>query len=145
MLRELMFAFAVVAVCVVIHTTGLVVFTEWLLRNRPKIEQRPGLVSQALLLILMFFFIIILHVVETGIWAVFYLRRELFADLETSLYFSLVSYTTIGYGDVVLPQNWRLLGGIEGLSGVLLCGISAAFFFAYVNGLLQIRMQSKAA
>src|SRR5262245_24960046 len=145
MLRELMFAFEVVAVCVVIHTTGLVVFTEWLLRNRPKIEQRPGLVSQALLLILMFFFIIILHVVETGIWAVFYLRRELFADLETSLYFSLVSYTTIGYGDVVLPQNWRLLGGIEGLSGVLLCGISAAFFFAYVNGLLQIRLQSKAA
>ncbi len=145
MLRELMFAFAVVAVCVVIHTTGLVVLTEWLIRNRPKIEQRPGLVSQALLLILMFFFIIILHVFETGIWAVFYVRRDLFADFETSLYFSLVSYTTIGYGDVVLPQNWRLLGGVEGISGVLLCGISAAFFFAYVNRLLQIRMQSKAS
>jgi len=145
MLRELMFAFAVVAVCVVIHTTGLVVFTEWLLRNRSKIEKRPGLVSQALLLILMFFFIIILHVLETGIWAAFYLHRELFSDFETSLYFSLVSYTTIGYGDVVLPQNWRLLGGVEGISGVLLCGISTAFFFAYVSGLFQIRVQSKAS
>jgi hypothetical protein len=81
--------------------------------------------------------------VETGIWAVFYLRRELFVDFETSLYFSLVSYTTIGYGDVVLPQNWRLLGGIEGLSGVLLCGLSTAFLFSYVNGLLQIRVQRK--
>jgi|SRR5215470_1497697 len=145
MLRELVLAFAVVAVCVVLHTTTMVIFTEWLLQRRPTIEKRPGLISQALLLIFIFLVIIILHLVETGIWALFFFRRELFVDFETSLYFSIVSYTTIGYGDVVLPQTWRLLGGIEGLSGVLLCGLSTAFLFAYVNGLLQIRVQRKSS
>jgi len=145
MLRELIFSFAVVAVCIVFHTAAMVVFTEKLFRYRTKIESRPGLVSQSLLLILIFGFIISLHLIENGFWALFYHRRALFVDFETSLYFSLGSYTTIGYGDVVLPQNWRLLGAVEGISGVLLCGLSTAFLFAYVNALLQIRAQGKEA
>ena len=145
MLRELIFAFGMVAVCLVVHTTSLVLFTEWLFGKRHAIEKRPGLLHQSLLLILIFLVIIVLHVFETGLWALFYLRRELFPNFETSLYFSLSSYTTIGYGDVVLPQNWRMVGGIEGLSGVLLCGLSAAFLFAYVTVLFQIRVQSKSS
>jgi voltage-gated potassium channel len=145
MLRELIFAFALVAACLVVHTTAMVMFTEWLFGKRAVIEKRPGLLSQATLLSLIFVVIIVLHLCETGIWALFYLQRGLFADLETSLYFSLVSYTTIGFGDVVLPQNWRLLGGIEGISGVLLCGLSTAFLFAYVNALLHIRVQTKSS
>ena len=50
--------------------------------------------------------IMLLHVAESSTWATFYYTSELFQDFETSLYFSLVSYTAIGYGDVVLPQNW---------------------------------------
>jgi hypothetical protein len=84
-----------------------------------------------------------LHLVEIGIWAVFYLTLVLFEDFETSFYFSLGSYTTIGYGDVVLPKQWRLLGGIEGISGVLLCGLSGAFLFVLINAILEIRQQQK--
>lgn len=91
----------------------------------------------ATLLTIIFGVIIVLHVFETNIWAVFYYWRRLFADYETSLYFSLGTYTTIGYGDVVLPTKWRLLGSIEGISGVLLCGLSTAFLFAVINVLFQ--------
>jgi len=79
-------------------------------------------------------------VIEAAIWAVFYYHSGLFPDFETSLYFSIGSYTTIGYGDVVLPRAWRMLGGIEGLSGVLLCGLSTAFVFAVVNAMFQKRL-----
>ena len=48
-----------------------------------------------------------------------------------------------GFGDVVLPQRWRLLSGIEGISGVLLCGLSGAFIFAVINALFQRRMQQR--
>jgi hypothetical protein len=143
MLKELAFAFLMVAVCVVIHTTGLVIFFDWLAKQRPMIEQRSSILSYALLLILVFVVIIFLHLADTGIWAAFYYWRNLFVDFETSFYFSLGSYTTIGYGDVVLPQRWRLLGGIEGVSGVLLCGLSTAFIFAVVNALFQIRIQKQ--
>ena len=91
-------------------------------------------------LIIVFAVIILLHVGEAAIWGIFYYRRNLFTDYETSLYFSLTSYTTIGYGDVVLPQKWRLLGAIEGISGVLLCGLSTAFIFAIVSAILQMRL-----
>ena len=143
MLRELAFAFVMVAVCVVIHTTGLVIFFEWLGKRRALIEQHSSMLSYALLLILVFAVIILLHLADTGIWAAFYYWRNLFVDFETSFYFSLGSYTTIGYGDVVLPKPWRLLGGIEGVSGVLLCGLSTAFIFAIVNVLFRIRIQKQ--
>jgi voltage-gated potassium channel len=141
MLTELAFAFGIVAICVVMHTAGLVTLAEQLFGRRKVFEQQASRTHFALLLITVFAIIILLHLAETAIWAAFYSWRNLFPDYETSLYFSLVSYTTIGYGDVVLPQNWRLLGGIEGISGVLLCGLSTAFIFAIVNELFQIRVR----
>jgi hypothetical protein len=58
-------------------------------------------------------------------------------DLRTSVYFSAVTYTTTGYGDLVLPNEWRLVGAIEALSGILMCGWSTGFFFAIVSRLSQ--------
>lgn len=84
-----------------------------------------------------------LHITEASIWAGFYYSQELFKDFESSMYFSLTSYTTIGYGDVLLPEKWRLLGAIEGVSGVLLCGVSTAFIFAVISAMLQIRLQQQ--
>jgi voltage-gated potassium channel Kch len=60
-------------------------------------------------------------------------------NIETALYFSAVTYTTTGYGDVVLPQGWRLQGGVEALTGILMCGWSTGFFFAVVNRLSEAR------
>ena len=82
-----------------------------------------------------------LHVVETSLWAIFYYAQNLFTDFETSLYFSMTSFTTIGYGDVLLPRKWRLLGVIEGFSGVLLCGVSTGFVFAVINAMFQFRLR----
>jgi len=144
-LTELAFAFGIMALCVVIHSATLVNFSAWLFTRRPSLEQGNAMVLYTLMLILAFFVLILLHLIETGIWGIFYYWRGLFPDFETSLYFSLGSYTTIGYGDVVLPQRWRMLGGIEGLSGVLLCGLSAAFVFALVNSAFQFRVQQRAA
>ena len=58
-------------------------------------------------------------------------------DLPTAFYFSAVTYTTTGYGDLVLPHDWRLVGGVEALTGILMCGWSTGFFFAIVNRLYE--------
>ena len=142
MLSELTLAFVVVAVCVVIHTAGLVGAAEWLIDRRERFELRSGMTLFSLYLILVFSVVTGLHLMETAVWAAVYQWWGLFPDYETSLYFSLGSYTTIGYGDVLLPQKWRLLGAVEGISGVLLCGLSTAFIFVIVNALLEIRTKS---
>ena len=54
-------------------------------------------------------------------------------DLQSAFYFSAVTYTTTGYGDLVLPTEFRLAGGVEALTGILMCGWSTGFFFAIVG------------
>jgi len=143
MYRVLLTAFIIVGVCVVMHTTVLVGLGEWLMGRREAFEMKKGTIRDTSYVIGIFSIITFLHLLEIGIWAIFYLNLALFEDYETSFYFSLGSYTTIGYGDVVLPKQWRLLGGIEGISGVLLCGLSTAFVFVMINAILEIRQQHK--
>lgn len=141
MLTEISFAALIVAVCLLLHVTGLLLMAEWLLQRREYFERKLARVRYAILMIFLFAGIMCLHIIETSTWAAFYYNRALFKDFESSLYFSLTSYTTIGYGDLLLPQRWRLLGAIEGISGVLLCGLSTAFIFAVMSAMLQFRMQ----
>ena len=139
--RELLIAFGIMGLCLVVHVTGMIFLGEELLRQLKKIESRFGSAYAAIMLLIVFSAIMVLHLGDAVIWACFYDWGGLFQDFETSLYFSMQSYSTVGYGDVLLPQKWRLLGTIEGVSGVLLCGLSAAFFFAIVNVMFRSRMQ----
>ena len=140
MLNELLTALSIVAICVAIHTVGMLIFAERALRRVSGTENHHGLTHNGAVLLLAFAVILFLHIFEASLWAGFYYARGLFENYETSLYFSLICYTTIGFGDVVLPHRWRLLGAIEGISGVLLCGLSTAFLFAIVNALFRMRV-----
>jgi len=143
MVKELLVAFAIAAVCLVLHVSCIVSLAELLVYERARRAHKMGTMGYISLLILVFTVITFLHMIETGIWAGLFYKRALFKDFETSLYFSITSYTTIGFGDVVLPPNWRMLGGVEGISGVLLCGLSTAFVFAIVNALFQMRVERR--
>jgi hypothetical protein len=141
MLAELSVAAMIVFVCLLLHVAGLLLMGEWLIRRREYMEQQGARTRYGILMVLLFTGIMLLHLTETSLWAVFYYTRALFKDFETALYFSLTSYTTIGYGDVLLPQRWRLLGAIEGVTGVLFCGISTAFIFAVMSAMFQSRLR----
>ena len=70
---------------------------------------------------------------EIVVWGAAYTVLGVFPDPETAAYFSAVTYTTVGYGDLVPPAEWRLLAGMEGLTGILMCGWSTGYFFAVVS------------
>jgi hypothetical protein len=141
MLRGLIASVILISLCLMIHTFGLVLLADWLIRHAPKLKQRFSIRRSSLLLIAVFAVITVQHLVETFVWAAFYDWWGHFSDFETSWYFSMGSYTTIGYGDVVLPAKWRMLGGLEGINGVLLCGMSTAFLFAVVHQMFASRVQ----
>ena len=124
------------ALCVTIHAAGLAWSLGWLRRHVPR---TPGFAPLLRLFIFIAVWIVLLHLAEISAWGVFYVWSGAIADLHTALYFSAVTYTTTGYGDVVLPEAWRLDGGVEALTGILMCGWSTGFFFAVVNQLYKQR------
>jgi hypothetical protein len=77
--------------------------------------------------------LVLLHLLEISLWALLDTWGHAIPDMHSALYFSSVTYTTVGYGDVVLPEGWRLAGGIEALTGILMCGWSTGFFFAILS------------
>ena len=60
------------------------------------------------------------------VWAFALYVLEIFVIFESSVYFALVAFTTLGFGDVLLPQEWRLLGGMAAANGLLMFGLLTA-------------------
>jgi len=75
--------------------------------------------------------------VAVWIWAGAFLVLEAFDTLETALYFSIVSFTTLGFGDIILPEETRLLSGMAAANGLIAFGLSTAFLVEYLRRLLQ--------
>jgi hypothetical protein len=124
------------AICVIIHAGGLT----WAIRKlRHSRVQGQRFWQSTSLFIVVAVWIVLLHLVEISVWAAAYFWNGAMPDLQSALYFSAVTYTTTGYGDLVLPKEWRLDGGVEALTGILMCGWSTGFFFAIVNRLYEPR------
>ena len=74
-----------------------------------------------------------LHTIEIWTYAILYAAVGALPTFDDALYFSTTTYSTLGYGDVVLPRAWRLVGAIEGANGIILLGWSTAFFVSVIN------------
>ena len=85
------------------------------------------------------------HLAQMALWAGAFLGCGEFSDFETAFYHSAVNYTSLGYGDIVMSERWRLLGPLEAMTGVLLFGISAATVFAVMSRLIGLRLHRGAA
>jgi len=75
-------------------------------------------------------------VLEAGLWALLYLFNPLIStlpDLETAFYFSMVTFTTLGFGDVVLTGQWRTLASIQAANGVIIFGWTTALIFYFIQ------------
>jgi len=106
------------------------------LMNSARLRVLNVLRSHVLLLFLVFTILLASHLTQALLWAVAYYAIGGFDDLATSLYFSLSTYTTVGFADVVLPQHLRLLGPLEAATGVLMFGWSTGYIFAFATRMM---------
>ncbi len=118
------------ALCVVVHAAGV---TTALRRFRRAIMPSLSFWSWIWLFVRVAGWVVLIHLLEIAAWALLYFLARSMPDLPSAFYFSAVTYTTTGYGDLVLPKEWRLVGGVEALTGILMCGWSTGFFFAVVS------------
>src|SRR5436190_21109515 len=141
MLSIILIACALVAITVAVHAAGFGLVLHYLVKSHATPPTRFWPIAWQL--IRLTWLLILIHLIEISIWGLCYLWRNCLPDAESAFYFAGVTYTTIGYGDLVLPKPWRMLGPIEGLTGILMCGLSAGLFFATVSRIYSSHLDAK--
>ena len=123
---------------VLIHSCGTVLLLRLVTRYARPLHQWSPMIGRGLLMLLAAVLLLLIHVSEISIWALAYLQSPFITQIDSftdAFYFSSVTYTTLGYGDIVLDDPWRLVCGLEALNGILLCGWSTALLFVHVEHL----------
>jgi hypothetical protein len=87
--------------------------------------------------------IVAAHLIPIVLWALALLAVGESWSFEKAVYYSAENYTALGYGDIVLSDQWRLLGPLEAINGLLLFGLSTAVMFAVMSRLITGRLRSQ--
>jgi len=133
MLSNIALSTFMVGLNVTIHFAGLLALLFVLRRTGHRFRAHESWLGQGAAILFVVLGLVAVHAVEIWSYAAIYRVIGALPDLESALYFSTASFTTIGYGDVVLDHKWRLFGAIEGANGLLLFGWSTAFLISVTS------------
>ena len=142
-LVKLLFAVGLVVVTVCIHAVGFSALLRALIRAHAL--DTSGFWRVTWLVIGLACWLMLIHLLEISVWGLFYFWQGCMPDAESAFYFSGVTYTTLGYGDLLLPTPWRMLAPLETLTGILMCGLSTGLFFAVVSRFMSNFIKGRTA
>ncbi len=136
-ISQLIIGGVLICLTVIIHA----VFLDFLINWMDKTKNRARLIFKrhwkVPLLVTIVLGVFIAHIIQIWIWAVFYLYIQVLPDMESALYFSTSSFTTVGYGDIYLGKDWRLISSFQAANGFILFGWSTAFIFEIMSKLYR--------
>jgi hypothetical protein len=124
MLLNFTIGFGLIALTALVHVFGLIWITRGMDRIVARFRWHGGSVLAMLMVVAGLFLLLLL---QASMWAVCYDILDAFPDFGTSLYFSIATFSTLGLGDVVPMQGWRILAALESLGGFLFIGWSTAY------------------
>lgn len=127
MSTQLLLGFALITTNAVFHVSCLVWLANLIHRMGSTRTSESGRMRLTLLLSTAVLGLIAIHTASAWAWAIVYLVVDEFAELSKALYFSVVTSTTLGYGDITLSEKWQLLASFEAMGGLVLFGASTAF------------------
>jgi len=132
MLLNIAIASVMMVLTTAIHAGGMILTVRLTLSrgaNRRKRLHKSNIYRVAGIVLLMF----MVSLAEVFLWAVIYILLKAIQGLESALYFSMVTFTTLGYGDMVLDERWRVLASFEAANGIIMFGWTTAIVMAVVH------------
>lgn len=139
MLKSLVVGVLLTSVTVGIHAAGTTWWIQRLKRYRDRITTQRRTLRSMRVLCSTAVLLLMLHILEVAVWAAAYLLLPNLHELNTleqATYFSIVSFSSLGFGDLVIEgPPWRMLSGIQAMTGLLIFGWSTALFFAVVENI----------
>lgn len=120
---------------VIMHLAGLAVLLTGIRRRSDGIDGPGHPMIQTGFIVGVVLALFVVHGLEIGVFAVAYLVLGEVDSVEAAIYFSTSTFTTLGYGDVIISDSWRIVAAVEGLVGFLLLGWSTAFLVSVIGRL----------
>ena len=140
MLINILVGLVVIGLTVVIQGYGTVFWVAKYDRERHLHKEHTFRKQGVRLLISSAIFLLLIHLFQASLWAILYMLLPGVTEFETfekSMYFSLVTFTTLGYGEITIGSANRVLSGLEAINGITLIGWSTAFMFAIFQELIK--------
>lgn len=137
MLTQLLIGTLILALTVGVSGIFTLVATQFLVRMGAWIVRPPHNLRSMIALVAASLWVQLAVSVSVLLWAITFRVLGIFEGMEPAIYFALVSFTTLGFGDVLLPEQWRLLSGFAASNGLLLFGFFTAFLVELVRRVRQ--------
>ncbi|MDU9003309.1 potassium channel family protein [Sedimentitalea todarodis] len=134
--QQVLWGSAVLGLCLIIHVSCLAVCARVLESISQRVRHRKLAMQIAIMLMLALGILIVALTIEVWIWSTIWILFGIFSDWNESVYFSLVTFTALGYGDLVVGPEARIFATFAAVTGLLSFGLSTAFLVAVTNRLL---------
>lgn len=125
MLVNIIVGVLIMMLCLLVQAVLLLPAAQYYRRHLSWIDSHSVFASTAVIGVVMVF-LVVGNLVQGAIWAAIFLMLGEFSDFQTAYYHSLVNFATLGYGDMVMSERWRLLGPLQAINGVIMIGFSTA-------------------
>lgn len=132
MLMKILITIAMIILTTAIHASGMMGslrLIQWYDRQKNSRWYHHPVFLVSGIVVVMF----CISLIESWLWALSYVLLDAIEQLEAAAYFSMVTYTTLGYGDVVLAEEWRLLASFEAANGIIMFGWTTAIVMAAIR------------
>ena len=131
----------VLTLCVQLAPNAIVIYIA--ASKHPRSLMRPSFGANFILFQFVAALMVVTHLVNIALWALVLCLCGEFTGFEAAYYHSAVNYSSLGYGDIVMSERWRLLGPLEAIDGIVMFGISTALVFALLMRLIEQRLKAK--
>ncbi|MGI9504149.1 MAG: ion channel [Geminicoccaceae bacterium] len=137
MISQLLIGSLIIAVTTIFHAAFIEAGIAGLTHFGRRLTATPSYRTKTAMLVAATLWLLASHSVGVWLWAFMFILLRAIDGLEPAVYFSLVTFTTLGYGDITLDENWRLLSALCAANGLLLFGFSTAFLVELMRRLRQ--------
>lgn len=142
MIPEILIGSAMIVVTTLIHGVFTMIGVEKMGDYLDR-HHEPALIWSTLRLAVFVLWLFLATIIEVWSWALLYLFLGALESIEKAVYFSTVTFTTLGFGDIVLDEEWRLLSSFEAANGLLMFGWSTALVFVGVQWTYENRAKHR--
>ncbi len=143
MLKALLIGLPVMLLCLAIQTALTGVSVQYFLRRVAPGAPPIRTLGNIRLLMGVMLILMLGNLLQITLWGALFLWLGEFTELYEAVYHSTVNYASLGYGDIVMSKNWKLLGPLEAVNGVLMCGMTAGVLMGILQAQIKQIMRTK--